>query len=282
MRQRHGPIPVIANDEIGELTHAFNSMAGELERQEDLRRQQVADIAHELRTPLSVLRLQVESLQDGVEQPTPETLDSLGEEVDLLSRLVDDLRLLSLADAGQLQLHEEDLDAAASLERAAAVAAPRARQQGVDLRVEPTSALPLLRADPQRLAQILGNLVENALRYTPPGGTVKLRAYVADSRQSAVGSNHSSLITHHSSLITTHHSLVLEVTDTGPGIAPDDLTHIFDRFYRTDRARARETGGSGLGLAIVQRLAEAQGGQVEATSVLGRGTTFSVSFPVAG
>lgn len=258
----HGPIAVTTDDEIGELTRAFNTMSDELAHQEQLRRQLVADIAHELRTPLSVLRLQVESLQDGVEQPTPATLESLGEEVGLLTRLVDDLRLLSLADAGQLSLSPVDLDPRAELERAAASALPRARQQGIDLRVEASDLLPPIHADPQRLAQVLGNLVENALRYTPSGGHVTLRAYQQTVAHDA-------------------QTLVIEIADTGPGIAPDDLTRIFERFYRTDRARARETGGSGLGLAIVQRLVEAQGGAISVESTPGEGTTFRVRFPLA-
>src|SRR6266545_3064510 len=172
---RHEPLPIPPDRELAELAISFNTMAAELEHQQHLRRQLVADIAHELRTPLSVLRLQLESLEDGIEQPTPATLASLSEEVGLLSRLVDDLRLLSLADAGQLSLAISDVDAGTAIERTVTTATARARQQGVELRAERPNTPLAVAADPQRLAQILGNLVENALRYTPAGGQVTLR-----------------------------------------------------------------------------------------------------------
>lgn len=260
-RERHQPLAVPSDAELAELSQAFNTMAANLEHQEEIRRQLTADIAHELRTPLSVLRLQIESLEDGIEQPSPAVYASLHQEVDSLSRLIEDLRLLSLADAGKLPLSLEALDAQQALERTATTVAPLARQRAIDMRVDhPDESLPLVRADSQRLMQVLGNLVENALRYTPEGGQVTLRA---------LPHGHSP------------DQVVFEVTDTGPGIAPDDVPYIFDRFYRTDRARTRETGGSGLGLAIVQRLVEAQGGQVSVDSTVGEGSTFRVVLPVA-
>ncbi len=262
--ERHDPLPPPPDAELAELATAFNTMAADLEHQQQLRRQLVADIAHELRTPLSVLQLQIESIEDGIEQPTPTVLASLAEEVRVLTRLVDDLRLLSLADAGQLSLAIAAVDAGEALEHAVTAASARARQQGINLRCEPPAGDgPLLvAADPQRLTQMLGNLVENALRYTPRGGDVTLRiAARSDMRQNG--------------------HVVIEVADTGPGIPPEELTRVFDRFYRADRARARETGGSGLGLAIVQRLAEMQGGRVWATSVTGKGTSFFIALPAA-
>jgi signal transduction histidine kinase len=277
--------------ELAALAHSFNTMAAELDRQEHLRRQLVADIAHELRTPLSVLRLQVESLEDGVEQPTPHMLSSLGQEVHLLTRLVDDLRLLSLADAGQLSLTLEAVDPLAVLRRVAAAAEPRARQQQIELRVEHIGALPNVCADSQRLAQVLGNLVENALRYTPAGGVVTLvaremrdrRLEIRDSAltQSPISNLQSPISNLQSPISSPQLHIAFEIRDTGPGIAPTDLPHIFERFYRTDRARSRESGGSGLGLAIVQRLVEAQGGKVDVSSELGKGTTFCVLLPAA-
>ncbi len=254
--EHHQPIALPDEAELAELAGAFNTMAAELERQEGLRRQMVADIAHELRTPLSVLRLRVEGMEDGIEQPSPELYAALVHEVDLLNRLVDDLRLLSLAEAGKLALNVEPVAPQAALARAAAAASPRARQQGIDLQIDVSPDVPLISADGQRLAQILGNLIENALRYTPRNGKVTLRAK-ADGQA----------------------SVRFEVTDTGPGIAPDDLPHIFDRFFRADRARTRETGGSGLGLAIVQRLVEAHGGTISVTSTPGNGTTFEFTLP---
>lgn len=252
----HEPLATPPDTELRELALAFNTMAFELERQQHLRRQLVADIAHELRTPLSVLRLQIEGLEDGVEQVSPAMLSSLAEEVHLLTHLVEDLRLLSLADAGQITLAIDDVDAEAAVERAVRAAAARARLLGIDLRAESPAEPLAAAADPQRLAQILSNLIENALRYTPAGGQVAVHAHA---EQPAL--------------------VVFEVRDTGPGIPPDELPHIFDRFYRADRARARETGGSGLGLAIVQRLVELHGGRIWVTSAPGRGATFHVALP---
>jgi signal transduction histidine kinase len=285
---RHDPLAIPPDQELADLAISFNTMAAQLEHQQQLRRQLVADIAHELRTPLSVLRIQLEGMEDGIEQPTPATLHSLAEEVGLLTRLVDDLRLLSLADAGQVSLAIDDLDAGAVVARAVMAAAARARQQQIDLRAEPpvlasagseqATAL-MVSADPQRLAQILGNLIENALRYTPPGGSVTVRASsefkVSSSELSARGQ-----ATQNSEL-STQNWVVFEVADTGAGIPPDELPRVFERFYRTDKARARETGGSGLGLAIVQRLVEMQGGQIWAKSTSGHGTTFCVALPAA-
>jgi signal transduction histidine kinase len=279
---RHEPLAIPPDKELAELAISFNTMAAELEHQQQLRRQLVADIAHELRTPLSVLRLQLEGMEDGIEQPTPATLHSLAEEVGLLTRLVDDLRLLSLADAGQVSLTISDLDAGTMIDRAVTAAAARARQQRIDLRAEPPTAALAVSADPQRLAQILGNLIENALRYTPVGGSVTVRAYAdhrpptTDHKPPLTGENaRSSVVGCPSSAV------VFEIADTGVGIPADELPRVFERFYRTDKARARETGGSGLGLAIVQRLVEMQGGQIWASSVAGHGTTFSVALPAA-
>ena len=265
----HQPLAIPPDRELAELAASFNTMAAELDRQEQLRRQQVADIAHELRTPLSVLRLQLESIEDGIDQPSPETLRSLAEETHLLTRLVDDLRLLSLADAGQLSLAIDTIDASAAAERAVGNAAPRARQQQIDLRFERPGRAPAVRADPQRLLQILGNLIENALRYTPAGGTVALRlGQMAGGGAPALPARPGGWV-------------LFEITDTGAGIPHSELPQIFERFYRADKARARETGGSGLGLAIVQRLVEMQSGRIWVSSALGQGTTFHVALPAA-
>jgi signal transduction histidine kinase len=281
---RHEPLAVPADRELAEMAIAFNTMAAELEHQQILRRQQVADIAHELRTPLSVLRLQIESLEDGVEQPTPALLGSLTEEVGLLNRLVDDLRLLSLADAGQLNLRLEAVDAGDALRQASASASARARQQGIALVVEPPEAGLLAQADMQRLAQVLGNLVENALRYTPNGGRVTISASALaepPAAQPAAPPRGRFSTRPLAGPAAQRRSVVFTISDTGPGIPPEDLARIFERFWRADRARARETGGSGLGLAIVQRLVELQGGRVWATSQVGQGTTFHVALPAA-
>ncbi len=271
--ERHQPLDMPADAELAELSQTFNTMATELAHQEDIRRQFMADTAHELRTPLSVLRLQIEGLEDGIEQPTPEIFASLHQEVNLLSRLIEDLRLLSLADAGRLAFSSESLSSQAILARTATVAAPLVRQHKVTLHVEQgegegDAALPNVYADPQRLQQVLANLLDNALRYTPEGGKVTLRAY---SIAHAPGSTCPS----------PQQGVAFDVEDTGAGIAAEDLPYIFDRFYRTDKARTRELGGSGLGLAIVQRLIEAQGGRVEVESTPGIGSTFRVILPIA-
>jgi signal transduction histidine kinase len=279
--EQHQPIKPPAEAELGELAQAFNSMAAELEHQETLRRHMMEDITHELRTPLSVLRLQIEGLQDEIEQPTPEVLGSLHQEVSLLTRLVEDLRLIALADAGQLSLNIETLDTRSALEHAAAAALPHARQRGIDLWHEADGPLPAIHADAQRLAQILGNLLENALRYTPPGGQVILRAHEIAVRPTRRFSRTTRLLANELEPEKPERWLAFEVSDSGPGIRSEDLPHVFDRFYRTDRARARETGGSGLGLAIVEQLAHAQSGSVDVRSTPGQGTTFRIVLPVA-
>lgn len=241
--------------EVGELAGAFNSMADTLVRADEQRRQLTADVAHELRTPLSIIKGRLEGIQDGIYRPD-EQIDGLLDEVALLERLIDDLRLLALADAGQLPLYPEPVDPAHLLADARRSFAHQAEQRGVRLCAEGGPGLPELCADPQRIAQVLGNLLGNALRHTPAGGSVTLRA-----AQAAEG-------------------VLFEVADSGPGIPPADLPHIFDRFYRADRARSRSSGGAGLGLAIARRIVEAHGGRIWAESEPGRGTTVRFSLPV--
>jgi two-component system OmpR family sensor kinase/two-component system sensor histidine kinase BaeS len=243
--------------EIEELAQAFNTMTEALVRADEQRRQLTADVAHELRTPLSIIRGRLEGMQDGVYAATPEQIGVLLDKTALLERLIEDLRLLALADAGQLPLYPEPFDPALLLHDVARSFGPSAEAGGVALRVV-AADLPELEADPQRIGQVLGNLVSNALRYTPPGGTITLRAGWADAHRTAVA---------------------LAVSDTGCGIAPEDLPHIFERFWRADRARARGSGGAGLGLVIARRLIEAHGGQIAAQSTPGQGTTFTCTLP---
>ena len=252
VRVQPGPVR-----EIAELAQAFNTMTGALVRADQQRRQLTADVAHELRTPLSIIRGRLEGMQDGVYAATPEQIGVLLDKTALLERLIEDLRLLALADAGQLPLYPEPFDPALLLHDVARSFGPQAAAGGVTLRVA-AADLPEFEADPQRIAQVLGNLVGNALRYTPPGGTITLGAGWADARRMAV---------------------VLAVHDTGCGIAPEDLPHIFERFWRADRARARGSGGAGLGLVIAKRLIEAHGGQIAAQSTPGQGTTITCTLP---
>jgi signal transduction histidine kinase len=247
--------------EVHDLAEAFNSMADSLGAADQQRRQLTADVAHELRTPLSIIRARLEGIQDGVYAPEPEQIRILLGEAALLERLIEDLRLLALADAGQLPLYREPLDPATVLRDAARAIAPEAAAAGVALHWRAEPDLPEMLADPQRVAQVLGNLLGNALRHTPAGGSVTLRANAAPG---AAGG----------------HDLVVSVADTGSGIAPADLPHIFDRFYRADRARSRSLGGAGLGLAIARRIVEAHGGRVGAWSRPGEGTIITFTLPL--
>lgn len=250
-------VPVRSRDELGELAQAFNRMSADLALAQSLRRQMTADVAHELRTPLSLILGHTEALCDGVLPPTPETLAIVHDEARRLARLVDDLRTLSLSDAGELSLQRQLTDPYALLSRAAAAFRTQALAQSVQLLVEADPALPEIDADPDRLAQVLHNLVSNALRHTPEGQFVVLAAAASDG----------------------HLRIVVE--DTGPGIAPEDLPHVFERFYRTDRSRHRDDGGTGLGLAIARSIIEAHGGRIWVDSEPGDGATFTVELPMA-
>ncbi len=250
--------------ELDDLATSFNSMAATLADSDQQRRQMTADIAHELRTPLTIIKGRLEGIQDGVYEATPDQIEKLVNEAGLLERLVDDLRLLALAEAGQLPLYPELTEPHDLLDRAAQTFAEQSAAQDVTLHVESDDHLPPVSVDPQRMAQVLSNLVSNALRYTPPGGSITLRA----ERQKE-----------ESGRKKEESPVVLRVSDTGSGIAPDDLPRIFDRFWRTDRARARGSGGSGLGLAIARQIVVAHGGTIWAESAGGCGTTISIALP---
>lgn len=247
-----------SRDEIGELGRTFNAMADGLERIEELRRRMVHDVAHELRTPLTNIRAHLEAVQDGLLAPSPEVVDSLHEEALALQRLVDDLQELALAEAGQLRIEPCAVEVREAVERVVKPLAVAAR--GAVIEVAVPQALRVL-ADPDRLAQVLRNLVANALAHTPPGGWVHVcaRELAEDGRR----------------------MVELRVSDTGPGIAAADLPHVFERFYRGDRSRSRATGGAGLGLAITRRLVEAHGGRISAESPPGEGATLRFTLPAA-
>ncbi|MYV63952.1 HAMP domain-containing protein, partial [Streptomyces sp. SID4931] len=275
-------VPVSGDDEVGRLAAAFNDMSAHRARLEEQRKAMVSDVAHELRTPLSNIRGWLEAAQDGLADPDPAFVSSLLEEAVLLQHIIDDLQDLAAADAGALRLHPEPVEVRELLGQVAAAHQARAENAGVTLAVTAPAPGPALSADPVRLRQAVGNLVSNAVRHTPEGGRVTLRAYVAGrdaSGPDAPGPNASEEGC--GTAVTGGGTVVIEVTDTGSGIPADDLPHVFDRFWRAEKSRSRRTGGSGLGLAIVRKLVEAHGGTAEATSTEGEGSTFALRLPGA-
>ncbi|MDO8689943.1 MAG: ATP-binding protein [Dehalococcoidia bacterium] len=253
-------VKVSSRDELGELARSFNSMAEALGRNEETRRHMVSDIAHELRTPLTVLQGNLEGMLDGVVPLDRSTIAALHGETKLLSRLVADLKELSLAEAGQLKLHRSLTDLPSLIENSAGKVASEAEGKGVRLDPGSSGEFPLVDLDPDRIGQVMDNLLNNALRHTPAGGKIAIELKETQS----VGG----------------HWAQVSVTDSGSGISPEDLPLVFDRFFRADRSRSRSTGGSGLGLAIVKQLVEAHGGKVWAESQPGQGSAFSFTLPV--
>jgi two-component system sensor histidine kinase BaeS len=247
-------VPVTGRDEIAELATAFNHMADSLQQAEDQRRQMVADTAHELRNPLANIRGYLEGLSDGVLAPHQGLFASLHEEALLLTRVTDDLHLLALADAGNLRYRKAQLDLGELLEACRIAHQAAAKSARVELTVAAVTEL-TIDADSDRLRQAIGNLISNAVRATPAGGGITLQAR-ADGEFALV-----------------------EVADTGYGIAPEDQARIFDRFWRADPARSRTTGGSGLGLAITREIVIAHGGTISVVSTLDQGTTFTLRLP---
>jgi signal transduction histidine kinase len=251
-------VPVHSQDEVGELSAAFNQMAENLQNAEQLRRDMTADIAHELRNPLAVLQAHVEALADGVYPPTAEHLAPVLDQAKLLSRLVEDLRTLALADGGQLSLDRVPSNLKALAQRVVESYERQAADAGVRLRLDGEPALALV--DPMRVEQILGNLISNALRHSGQAGEVFVRVGRGPGGERAV----------------------VSVTDQGDGIPEDALPRIFERFYRADRSRTRAEGGTGLGLAIARQLVEIQGGEIRVGNRPEGGAEFTISFPLAG
>lgn len=249
-------VPVDYPGEVGELAVAFNAMAEDLAHADELRRNMTADVAHELRTPLSVIRGKLEGVLDGVYPATPEHLEPILEETEVLTHLVEDLRLLALAEAGQLALEKRVMDVGDLLRDAQVNFGPQASDRGVTLMLDLPSALPPVMGDWRRIAQVLGNLLTNALRHTPEGGRVTLSA--------AAGAG----------------MVEVTVADTGMGISTDDLPYIFGRFWRGEKSRSRVSGGTGLGLAIAKHLVEMHGGTIRAESTPGEGARFRFTLPV--
>ncbi len=238
--------------EVRDLAAAFNRMAERLEANEEQRRNLLADVAHELRTPLSVIRGRVEGMLDGVYPRSEEHLSLIAQEAVVMARLLDDLRLVSNADAGALRLHRELLEPHEVVEAAAVAHRADAVGRGVTIGTQIDEGLPQVDADRVRLGEIFANLVTNALRYTPEGGSVTLRATFAGD------------------------GVAFEVSDTGAGVPPEEVPHLFDRFTKSAESR-----GSGLGLAIAKSLVRAHGGDISATSVVGSGTTIRFVLPAA-
>jgi two-component system sensor histidine kinase BaeS len=249
-------VDIKSRDEIGDLGRAFNEMAEHLSRAEELRRNMTADIAHELRTPLAVIRGNLEAIADGVFPPTKENVSSIHREAVLLSRLVDDLQELALAEAGQLRIEPEETDVSSLIGRVLTKVTLRAQSEGISIVSDLAPDLPLVSVDSQRIEQVISNLLDNAIRHSPEGGTITVKASrVADGVQ-------------------------VDVVDQGLGLTPEERSLVFERFYRGDKTRSRATGGAGLGLAIVKQLVEAHGGRVWVESTQGEGATFSFTLPV--
>ena len=249
-------IPVTSRDELGEMAAAFNTMASDLERQRELRYRATADMAHELRTPLSVLQVELESLEDGINEPTAEVIGNLKQEVFHLTRLVENLRMLAAADAGELMMDLQPLEIKGLVEVVVNRLREAAREKGIALLINPDGEDLLVAGDDQRLAQVLLNLLSNALHFTPSGGEVSISVEQVENR------------------------VHVSVSDNGIGIAAEDLPHVFERLYRSDRARQRENGSSGLGLAIARSLVEAHGGHIWVESKEGEGSMFTFSLPL--
>jgi len=251
-------VKVNSKDEIGNLATAFNQMSHEVAHQSLLRKQMTADIAHDLRTPLTVIAGYIESMQDGVLQPTPQRLALIYSEIERLQNLVGDLRMLSQADAGELPLNPQKIEPSLLLERSAALFQHQAEKQQITLVVHVPGVLPKIMVDEARMLQVFDNLISNAFRYTPAGGKVTLSGKFQNDK------------------------VTLIVSDTGSGIAFEEQPYIFDRFYRVDVSRHADNGESGLGLAIVKALVESQHGKVWAESQPEHGTTIYMEFPVTG
>lgn len=249
--------PVRGTGDLRALNDSFNHMADALERSDLERRELLADVAHELRTPLSIVQGRLEGMVDGIYEMTPEQIAPALEETYLLERLVDDLRTLTLAESGRLRFDTRPVQIVDVATRVVDVFQAQAAERQIDLTLTAPTTMPIVVVDPQRLEQIIGNLVDNGLRYTPSGGQVRL------------------------AIARTTAGVELSVSDTGPGVAADEVNRVFDRFWRGEKSRARSAGGAGLGLAIVRQLVEAQGGQARAASQPGKGFEVVIAFPCA-
>ena len=248
-------VTVKRQDEVGQLATAFNAMTAKLKSSTVLRQRFLAGIAHELRTPLTILKANLEGISDGVIAPDQEQINSLTEEVDRLTKLVGELKDLSLLEAGYASPEYTELDLPATLRQVIQKSRLLATQKNLALTFQFDEPMPMIWADSGMLQQMVYNLIMNAIRYTAEG-----KITVTTGRDGT--------------------AITIAVIDTGIGIGADDIEHIFDYFYRVDPARAKQSGGTGLGLALVKQMALAHGGQVYATSTLGQGSTFTLKLPI--
>jgi signal transduction histidine kinase len=248
-------VDIKSSDELGRLADSFNNMSQDLARADHQRKQMTADIAHDLRTPLSILHGYTEAISEGKVTGDPEIFEAMHGQTRHLNYLIEDLRTLSLLDSDELNFQVEQLDPSRILNQTQTAFHRLAEKKGLKINLELPEKLPKVKLDPDRLTQILGNLINNAITILPAGGNIWLTAREESKR------------------------LIIEVKDDGPGIDKEDLPHIFNRHYKIDPSRSQEDGSSGLGLAITKKLVEAQGGEITVKSKPGGGTVFRVSFP---
>jgi signal transduction histidine kinase len=252
-------VPVAGSDELGQLAHSFNQMAEKLEQVEAMRRQLIGDVSHELRTPLTAIKGSMEGLMDGVLPAAPETYQQIHQEADRLARLVEDLLELSRVEGGAYKLNVQPLNISATVQTIVKRLSSQSESKNITLTVDLASGLPPVLADADRAVQVLTNLIGNAVQYTSEGGKISISAKRLDDE------------------------IQISVCDTGIGIPPDHLAHIFDRFYRVDKSRSRQSGGgSGIGLTIARALIEAHGGRIWVESAgEEQGSTFTFTLPIA-
>ncbi|MGD0354476.1 MAG: ATP-binding protein [Dehalococcoidia bacterium] len=250
-------VKIVDKSEIGELASTFNLMAHDLQRDEQLKRDSVADIAHELRSPLTNIRGYLEAIRDDVMKADTPTVNSIYDETMLLSRLIDDLQELSLAEAGELKLYLEPEDVNSLIDQATAAVRAGAAEKGLSMATDLEAGLPTVNIDFLRIKQVMLNLLQNAIVHTPAGGSITVGAARKDDM------------------------VEISVTDTGEGIPAEELENIFERFHRVDKSRSRQTGGTGLGLTIAKSLVEAHKGEISVQSEPGKGSRFSFTVPVS-
>ncbi len=253
-------VPIVRNDEIGQLTQVFNQMSSELAQNEKARREFLANIAHELRTPLAIINGNLDSMIDGVAKPNMEKLLSMQEEVMRLTRLVKDLRDLSLAEINQLELHKQPADVNLLLQRACDMLTPLLEDKNLNFACKLIDSLPKINIDIDRMNQVFYNILINAIRYT----NINTQIRVETSMYKNDGKNF----------------VQIAVQDGGNGIAEDDLPRIFDQFYRSDKSRSRQSGGSGIGLSLAKQFVENHGGDIHAENVIGGGAKIVISLPI--